>query len=75
MDIHFNISTQKVSRVVDAVKFFYPVPLDAEGDQLFTDNQWAKEAIRRHLISLDQRYRTHLEQEKINVARDDSLLS
>lgn len=75
MIISFDIPDPKVQRVIDAIKYFYPIPLDADGSPLFTDGQWAKEAIRRHLISLDRRYRVVTERNIISINLDDNLVS
>ncbi len=75
MHVSFNIPEDKVSRVVAALKYFYPVPEDEDGVPLFTDNQWAKEAIRRYIIILERRHRVCLAENAIDIDKDDDLLS
>ena len=49
--IIFNIPTDKLDKVVAAIKRANPIPPDDNGDPLFTDNAWAKEAIRRLIVA------------------------
>jgi len=48
--ITFTIPDAKLPLVVSAIKRRWAVPTDSSGTPLFTDNQWAKEAIRRFII-------------------------
>ena len=72
--ITFTIPEAKVQRVVAAQKGLYPIPVDGNGDQLFTDNQWAKESLRRHVINDVHRYETKLAKDAATAAKDDSLI-
>ncbi len=75
MIVQFNIPDAKVQRLIDTMKFFFEVPEDEDGNPLFTDNQWAKEAIRRRIIILERRHRIQIAENAINESADDSLLS
>lgn len=54
MIITFDIPSAHVSRVVQAIKAAHPIPPEDEGS--FTDNQWAKEAVRRVIVRLVKRH-------------------
>lgn len=76
--ITFTIPDAKIQRVVDAMKNMHPIPFvkDAEtGEMLpqFTDNQWAKECIRRHIISEVARWEQKKAQSLISYSPDDTL--
>jgi len=47
--INFNIPDEKLQRIVDAMKGLFSIPEDDDGKPLFTDNAWAKEAVRRFI--------------------------
>lgn len=78
--ITFNIPNDKLPRVVSAMKGLYPIPIypeghPDEGKPQFTDGQWAKEVVRRWIVSQVHRYevREAIEQAKENVGVDDSI--
>jgi hypothetical protein len=75
--ISFNIPDDKLPRIVAAMRGLYPVPLDAEGTPLFTDNQWAKEAIRRLVVRDVRRWEQKVASDAAigTVTADDTLLS
>ena len=74
-EIKFQIPDDKLPRIVAAMKGFFAIPLDEEtGEPLFTDNQWAKECIRRYVISIVQRYETVKARETIVIQQDNGLL-
>jgi len=73
--ITFTISAANLSRVVAAMKGLYPIPEDENGDPEFTDNQWAKEAVRRLVIRDVSRWETKLAKDAASVDKEDSLLS
>ena len=77
MQITFTIPDPKVARVIDAVKGLFPVPEDENGVPLFTDAQWAKEKIRRHIVSTVHRYELKVAQDtaRDSVLPDDNIVS
>ena len=77
MQITFNIPTEKVTRVVDAINGLYLVPFDDQGQPLFTENEWAKERLRRFVVETVLRFERR---EATNAAEaaivwDDDLIS
>lgn len=76
MEITFRISDEKVQRVVDAMKGLYPIPIDFETmEPLFTDNQWAREKIRRWIRDQVARYEQMAAQDKIEYSPEDEIIS
>lgn len=73
MDISFTVPTAKVSRVVAALNNLHAVPKDIAGKPFFTPNQWARECIRRWIISQVLTYEGTLA--KTAVPSDDELVS
>lgn len=56
-DINFTIPDAKLQRVVNAMEGMFKIPdVDEDGTPDFTPNQWAKEAVRRWIISIVQRW-------------------
>ena len=73
VDITFTIPADKIERVSDAMKGLYQIPVNSNNDPLFTDNQWAKEAVRRFIISTVQRYETMVARNAIVIDADDAI--
>jgi len=73
--ITFNVPADKVQRVIDMLKHYFPVPVDGAGDPQFTDQEWAKESIRRWLVKQVQRYERQQQIGQVSVDLDDDLLS
>lgn len=84
--INFTIPDEKLPRVTAAMKGLYPVPMSnppepAEGEgreepePLFTDGQWAKEVVRRWIITQVKRHesRVAMEAARDSVLPDDSI--
>jgi len=49
-EIKFTIPDNQIQRIVTAMKSLNTIPEDTEGTPLFTDNAWAKEVVRRHIV-------------------------
>ncbi len=73
--IEFTIPEAKVSRVIDAMKGLHPIPNDENGDPEFTDNQWAKEAVRRWVVSSVKRWEVYEAKNAIDISADNELIS
>lgn len=75
-NISFTIPDDKISRVTDAMKGLFSIPKDENGDPLFTDNQWAKEAVKRFIIGQVQRYEQMIaaEEAKKQINPDSSIV-
>jgi len=73
MDITFTVSESQKSRVIDAVKGIWPVPLSSTGEPLYSDGAWAKERIRRMIINAVHAYETRVATNQ--VIKDDSLVT
>jgi len=58
--ISFNIPDEKVTSLIATMKWLFPIPLDENQDPLFTDGQWAKEALRRQVVTWEHQYRMYL---------------
>ena len=52
----FTIADEAAPRIVAALKGLFPIPLDEDGEPLFTDNAWAKEYTRRWWKAQVSRY-------------------
>ena len=75
MIVQFDIPDEQVSRVTAALKFFFPIPEDESGDPLFTDNQWAKESLRRYVVEQVNRHEVYVAKNAVTIATDHSLVS
>ena len=79
MTISFTVPSEHVSRIVDAEKGLYPIPTttDEEGVTTndFTDNQWAKESLRRLVVRDVRRWENKVAREAAGVESDDSIIS
>jgi len=91
-EITFTIDNAKLQRIADALKGLFPIPQIPDPNWVnpnpewpgsvaplineFTDNQWAKEVVRRWIISQVRRYEAMVAAEaaKANVVIDDSLV-
>lgn len=78
-NINFTIPDEKLQRVVDALKGLYPIPVtdDGSGNMIpdFTDNQWAKEAVRRLVVRDVKRWETKIAQLAANQPADDDIIT
>jgi hypothetical protein len=86
--ISFTISTENISKVAEAMAGLYPIPQISDpawedpqdGSTApmvpeFTPNQWAKEAIRRWVISQVARYEQKTKKDAIIYAENNALLT
>ena len=80
--INFTIPNEKLQRIVDAMKGLYPIPTTyneetKEFENDFTENQWAKESVRRWIIKQVQRYESSEAQKtaKQSITLDDSIIT
>ena len=87
--ITFTIPDNKISDVADTMKWLFPIPqipnpafIDYEQTpdepltiNEFTDNEWAKEAVRRWLIAQVKRHKDYLAKEAINNPADNTLVT
>lgn len=74
MEVKFIIPNDKIQRVVNAMKGLYTIPTD-KGEPLFTDNEWAKEALRRIVVRDVRRYETMIAQKEAVVEEDNDIIS
>lgn len=82
MDIIFTIDNEKVSRVIDTMNWLFPIPQINTGteeepiwENEFTENQWAKEAIRRWIIKQVKRYETYQAKQTVDIPAENDLVS
>ena len=77
--ISFTISSENLTRVKDAMKGLFPIPETCDSEAictpLFTETQWAKEAVRRLVIRDIRRWEHKEAQDAIDVEADDNLLT
>ena len=73
--ITFNIPADKIQRIVDAMKGLHDIPTDANGDPLFTDNEWAKECVRRFIKRTVARYEQKVARDAVAYDEDDDIAS
>lgn len=81
-EIKLIIPDEKLQRVVDATKWLHPIPQINTGteeepvyENEFTDNAWAKEAWRRHIIAQVKRYETYQAKNAVSIEADDELVA
>ena len=75
MNITFTIPDAQLPRVIAAMKWRSQIPEDENGMPLFTDGQWAKESMRRYIISRVKRYESYLAQQAAEVPEDNSIVT
>lgn len=70
--ITINILADKVSRVVDAYKGLFEIPVDEKGKPTHTDEDWAKEQIRKDVVRKVQIWE-EIERKKDVIELDDTI--
>lgn len=75
MEIRFNIPNEKAQSIVDAMKGLNPIPLNEAGEPLFTDAQWAKECLRRWVVTQEQRWRRVQAEGQLQTDPDDTIIT
>ena len=73
--VTFTISAANLTRVKAAMKELYPIPVDEDGDPEFTDNEWAKEAVRRLIRRDVARYEQKTGRDAVVYSEDDGIAS
>ena len=73
--ITLTIPNNKLLRVTNAIAGVYPIPTDNNGDPLFTDGQWAKEAVRRHIRDVVFRWERKEAIAALTIELDDSIVT
>ena len=63
--INFTIPDAKLPLLVNAIKHAQPVPTESGGTPSYTDNEWAKEWLRRKLILTVHQYQKFLASEAV----------
>lgn len=79
-EITFLIPENKIQRVINAIKGLYPIPVyppehPQAGQPMFTDNQWAKETVRRWIRDQVARWEQKLGKDAIAFSPDDGIIS
>lgn len=80
--ITLTIPDNKLSRIVDMFKGKFQIPKVNTGtpespvwENEFTDNQWAKEKLRRTVIQWVHSYEKDEAEKELGILKDDSLIS
>ena len=88
--ITFTIDNGKIDRIIDAMKGLFPIPTIADPEwedpedgsfapliNEFTDNEWAKEALRRYTIDVVHRFEKKEAKDLAHssITKDDELVS
>ena len=79
--ITFTIPEDKLPRIVAALKGLYPIPTiedpENEGETIpeFTDNEWAKESVRRWIRNQVARYEQNVAKGAISFTPEDDIVS
>lgn len=81
-NINFTIDDAKLSKITDAIKGLHPIPQINTGtddepiwENEFTDNEWAKEFLRRFVVQQVHRYDSKVARDALNIQKDDSIIS
>jgi hypothetical protein len=73
--ISFDIPDEKIDKVVDSLVNLFPIPLaEDKVTPLFTQNQWAKECVRRWIVTQVARWDQVKAQRLIPFNIDDSMV-
>ena len=79
-EIKFTIPDEELTRIVAAIKGLYPIPQIENPEKLgnmipeFTDNQWAKECMRRWIVHQVARWEQIVAQKNIQFLPDDTII-
>ncbi len=80
--ITLTIPDEKLQRVINATKWFHPIPQINTGteeepvmENEFTDNQWAKESLKRYMIKQVRRFEINQAKEAVSIQADNELVS
>ena len=84
----FTISEEHEQQFIDATIWLFPIPYTTNMDYdpnnpstggpriyEFTEDEWIKEAWRRHMVAQVARYKTYIVQKTSIVPADDSVVS
>lgn len=74
-EIKFTISDSNLLRVKEALNNLFPKPKNEDGSSPFTDEQWARECVRRFIIETVARNEQMKAQQAIKFNKDNDLLS
>ncbi len=80
VNINFTIDNGKIDRIKNALKSLYPIPTINNGTEEepdirpeFTDNEWAKECVRRWVIGQVARWEKKIGNDAVIYHEDDNL--
>lgn len=78
--ITLTIPSDKVLRVVDAMKGLYKIPQTrdeetGENTNDYTDNEWAEKCVENFIINTVQRHESRVAREASKVSKDSTLIS
>ncbi len=72
--INFLIPDAKLQKVIDAMVWSFPIPLDKNREPMFTEAQWAKESIRRYIIDRVHKKALSDARSAVSIEKDDELV-
>ncbi|OHB56136.1 MAG: hypothetical protein A2Y07_01300 [Planctomycetes bacterium GWF2_50_10] len=76
MNITFTIPDEQVQKLVDAVVYYWPVPVDeSSGKPLYTSEQWTKEWYRQHMIETVRNHLRELSRKESDKSISDVTIS
>lgn len=75
--IRFDIPSDKINQIVDAMSGLYPIPEDENDIPLFSRSAWAKEAVRRNVIRDVRRWQRKQATKEVlsSITNDNDLLT
>lgn len=80
--ITFTIPNEKLLRITDALAGLYPIPQVNNGTEEepdmqpeFTNNQWAKESVRRWIVRQTARWEQKVAKEAIVFSPEDDIIT
>lgn len=73
IDITYTIPDDVAPRVVEALCGMDPVPVDTNGVKLYTDNQWARQCVRRLVIRQVNKYEDRKARKEARENQTDTL--
>lgn len=74
MEIKLTIPDEKLKRITDAFKGFYPIS-EIDGVSTHTDNAWAKKKIKDFIVDTVYRWETNEARKALIINKDDTLLN
>jgi len=74
MKFTLTISPGKEQKIIDAMKGLYPIILDSDGNPLFQDEEWVREAIKIRIKRDVKKWEEIQAHDAVDIREDEELV-